>query len=118
MRNFSKIAVGFITITVLSSLLTKGAALVIILASLICTAGVSLVIWVPVSYGVGAAIFWLAGSFFGKPQPVKLEKPPTKEEIALANYAKQARENGLTEDKIFLRLREKGWNEDIIRKVL
>ncbi|OGY20952.1 MAG: hypothetical protein A2126_02815 [Candidatus Woykebacteria bacterium GWB1_45_5] len=127
MSKFAKTLIGFVTITVVLSLFTAGGALILILASIVCTAGVSLVIWIPLSYGVGSLIVGLLQGQRIIVQEAKVETagpgtgpkmPITNEEVALTNYVKQARACGMPASEIAANLKEKGWSEELRMKVL
>ncbi|MEX0616426.1 MAG: hypothetical protein WD231_01270 [Candidatus Woykebacteria bacterium] len=111
-----KTLIGFVVLMVV--LLPIGGP-IIFLASVVCTLGLGLIIWIPLSYATGSFTLWLVDAWFGKPKPTQIpQKALTKEETALINYANQAKQNGMPESDIFLRLREKGWAESQILSAL
>ena len=109
--------------------------------SIICTAGISLIIWVPIWYGLGYLVVMLANmilkaagvdvaAMFGKKPntatnalqttPDSLDQNAidtsnlTKDQVALINYIRKAQQKGLSNDTITQNLGKNGWNTDSI----
>ena len=90
--------------------------------SLVCTLGISLIIWLPLGYGVGWIVYKIAGwdrvfhkkqADTQKPEP-QIEGSPTRDQQALLNYIKKARSKGLNDDQISQKLTTNGWPTDSI----
>lgn len=91
--------------------------------SIVCTLGISLIIWIPLGYGVGWIVFKIAG--WDKPSHKKPREgtqqpepqsaaPLTRDQQALLNYIKKARTKGLNDDQISQNLTSNGWATDSI----
>src|SRR5437867_134064 len=103
MNKATKTLIGFVTIVVLLSLFTAGAAIPLILLSIICTAGISLVIWIPFSYAVGSLV---VGLFQGIHQENRKDNTNqilvvSNDQMAIINYIKQAKQNSMSDNAIF-----------------
>lgn len=96
----------------------------IVLGSIVCTLGVSLVIWIP--------IWWIAGTLTLSlvprvadilernrsatiPLPV-IPRQASPTQLAIANYIKKAENSGLSERAIINRLIANGWTEAEIER--
>ena len=92
-----------------------GGAISLIVLSVVCTAGISLIIWIPLCWAIGwiiLQILKLAGVFSPATNPVNTRIE--SHTMALINYIKQAKNHGLSDTQIATRLRTQGWtNEDI-----
>lgn len=74
--------------------------------SIVCTAGVSLVVWIPCAFVIGVLIFvWLG---------IEEKTPLSKEQRALRDYVSRAKNSGLSSEEIKKALKDKGWSEDEI----
>lgn len=120
-----------------------GSALILMALSVICTAGISLILWVPLGYGVGWVVLAIVGLFVktragdgekksgsGNHSPVspgklpvlsnllepELQRKPglTGDQQAITNYIKKARARGLTPEQITANLKNNGWSMDSI----
>ena len=113
-----KTLIGFFAIVVVLSLVTAGGASPLIAASIICTAGVSLVIWIPLSYGVGSLIVSIYESV-SKSKKTGGDGPKSSmnnEQKALTGYIHQSRSKGVSDDNIFSLLKNNGWAENAIHE--
>lgn len=114
-----KTFIGFLVLMLLLTLFNGfNNAFMILFASIVCTVGIGLVIWIPLSYAVGSFVFAIASNLSEKIQPksTKVEKPSlTKEQKALIDYIKKARKSGLTDDRITSTLLDKGWTNEAVR---
>jgi|GEM_PF-2307140 len=112
------------------------AAATLLFFSIVCTAGLSLIIWIPLGYGVGWLVFKISyGLVWGilkitgldrklKIKPAKRVQQPktktqsvvslTREERALLNYIKKAKAKGLNDARIVQNLTNNGWPTDSI----
>ncbi len=110
--------VGLFIIAVVIALLGQGAVMFFFM-SIICTLGISLIIWLPLAYILGAAVLWLLGMRItvdrvpGQKGGERKEAPrePTREMQAIIKFIKQARDQGMASEKITLFLRDQGWTE-------
>lgn len=105
----------------------------ILVMSIICTLGISLVFWVPLAWLVGmitleifSAIAQLTGwsipAFLTREQATS-SSPQTQpslslnhEQIALIKYVRQGISCGFSDEKITNRLRRQGWSEEEINR--
>ncbi len=84
--------------------------------SVVCTLGVGLIVWIPLSYAVGS---FIVNKIYKKQKPAGLQqKTLSNEQLALVNYINQAKQSNLPENEIFLRLKGKGWAESQILSAL
>lgn len=116
MNFFLKVVVGFIVTFGFLCVNGINNAIVILFFSILCTAGVSLVMWIPLWWLVG----WIAFAIFRaivKSQPNSTfsgdTSPPTKDpnQQALLNYMKLAKSKGFSDSQISTRLRVEGWSD-------
>jgi len=91
--------------------------------SIVCTLGISLIIWIPLGFGVGWVVFKIAGWDKTSPkkpgedaqQPKPQSLPSlTRDQQALLNYIKKAKAKGLNDDQISQNLTTNGWTTDSI----
>lgn len=118
MSKVTKTLIGFATIVVVLSLFTAGAAIPMILLSIICTAGVSLVLWIPLSYGVGSLVVSLYQSMSKskKTDGAGPKSSLTNEQKAITDYIKQSKSKGVEDNNIFSLLKANGWAENAIHE--
>ena len=124
-----------------------GGAFALMAFSIICTAGISLIVWVPIWYGLGYLVLLLVQMLLkavGVDVPAmftrseKSDAPSTelqstskspdtketdssnltKDQVALMNYIRKAKQKGLSNDAITRNLGQNGWNIDSISQAL
>ena len=122
--NLQNIFAGCITTFVLISLFAgPGTAMGIYAGSIICTAGVSLVLWIPLWLAIGSIVMQIMNHFLTN----KTAKPGddgggnqtptlTNEQKALTDYIKQSKSKGVDENNIFSLLKANGWAENAIHE--
>jgi cell division protein FtsW (lipid II flippase) len=146
MKHVIRFIVGMVVLYILLAIfmLDPGQALLLIAISVICTAGISLIIWIPLAYVVGwgvlALITWITGWSIepGSSPPAKeepaqaepgniaalsqqldqqLKKEPalTNDQRAVAAYIRKALDKGLSREKIMAKLQDNGWGADSIK---
>jgi hypothetical protein len=103
MNKLGKIGIGFFILIVVFSFF-KGLPFFIL--SIVCTLGISLVVWVPLAFFIGT----LACKLFG----IEKKGPVSKEQQALRDYVSRAKNSGLSSEEIKKALKDKGWSEDEI----
>ena len=114
-----KILVGFIIIGIVAALFN---GIPLILMSIICTAGISLVIWIPLAYLVGTIAFGI-GSLFTSEEKTSVSKVETKqvasaltnEQKAIVDYIKKAKAYKYSDDEIAVALKNKGWSDSDVK---
>ena len=89
------------------------------IVSIVCTAGVSVVIWAPLALLTGKGIFklleLLGWDVF--PAVTSVDRPKiSNEETSLVNYIEKARKHGFSDERIASFLRDQGWSADDITK--
>ncbi len=110
--------VGVFIIAVVIALLGQG-AVTFFFMSIICTVGISLIIWLPLAYVLGAAALWLLGMRItvdrgpGQKGGERKKAPPepSRDIQAIVKFIKQAREQNMPGEKITAFLRDQGWGE-------
>jgi hypothetical protein len=120
-----RIVVGFVVSTLLLMLIAGGIeeAFLILLVSIVCTAGIGLVVWIPLWWAVG----WLVLTLFSKIRgpggtPASSDRaataaiatPASSAELSLVQFLKQAEVRGVDRDKIDRALMNAGWSEEEI----
>jgi hypothetical protein len=151
MKHVGAIAVGALTTFVILAIMTGDIAIAagVYIFSIICTVGISLVLWLPLWYGVGWIVIQIVKTVQGylgsgedkgttsaaahapPPQTGKLvdlterlnqelRNDPTlaRNQVALLNYVRKAREKGLSNQQITLDLTNTGWPTDHINLAL
>jgi hypothetical protein len=143
----TRFAAGMVVLYILLAIymMDPGSALVLIAASVICTAGISLIIWVPLAYVIGwgvLALFtwiasWAAGpdstppATDGEPvqaqpgnvaalsqqldQRLKREASLSNDQRAITTYIRKALDRGLSRERIMANLQDNGWAADSIK---
>lgn len=99
------------------------AALAMILISIVCTLGISLLIWIPLCWlagiltiGISVGLVKLLRSQVQQKVPGEAIVQPAivdralAERQSLANYIRKAQKKGLSESQIQSRLRQEGWS--------
>src|SRR3989344_9015960 len=116
MSKLTKTAIGFFTILLVVSLFAGPTSAIQLAAfSIICTAGVSLVIWIPLSYGIGSLAFSIYESVTkSKKDGEEPKSSLTNDQKALTDYIHQSRSKGVNDDNIFSMLKNNGWAENVI----
>lgn len=112
-------AVGFLVLFAIFASFGGGNGIVVLIGSIICTAGIALVIWGPLAFLIGAVIFKLIDLLGKKEEVAEVEsqKPVlTKEQQAIVNYIDRAIESGLSYERITSALKAQGWTEDEIKE--
>jgi biotin transporter BioY len=116
--------VGFFISFLVTAILTGGVqnALGLLLASIVCTAGVGLVFWIPVWWLVGAialSCFSLmdTGNPERKPEPVPNPMDlPNVYALALKAYFSKAVASGMKPDEMMRQLQDNGWKKADIER--
>ena len=97
-------------------------AVLLILASIVCTGGISLLLWIPLWWVVGTITFRILGALKILKSESKVDDSKkiviSKEELALNNYIYSARAQRLTDFQIKNLLLSKGWKENDINPIL
>lgn len=122
MKHILKLLIGGPVLILVLSLIAGGLsnAFYLLFVSIICTAGVGLIFWIPLSYATGSIVLYLV-SFLnskGRKPPTETEKTAslTNNEIALINYIKQAIQNGSSQSQTTALLKASGWQDEAIEK--
>lgn len=124
MSKFTKTIIGFAAIFLVLTLFTGPSAILLVAASIICTAGVGLVVWIPLSFGVGSLIVAMYQSMQNSNRPPNNTKSSTEtqtinltnDQRAIINYIILARGRGFKDDDTFTNLKVSGWSEQMIRE--
>jgi len=93
--------------------------IMLLIMSIVCTAGIGLVVWIPVWFLVGWATFSVINLVFGKSK--KSATPPplpdySREQRAIINFLEDARRSGLSDEDACARLRAIGWPDNSIEE--
>jgi hypothetical protein len=127
MQASGRIVVGFVVSTLLLMLFAGGIqeAFMVLLISIVCTAGIGLVVWIPLWWGVGWLTLTVSGRFWGpgdeggdSPRPAAPggAEPASSEELSLVQFLKQAQARGVSRETIDHALTGAGWSEAEILK--
>lgn len=103
MNKLGKTGIGFL-ILVAVFLFFNGLQFFIL--SIVCTLGISLVVWIPLAFFIGTLVCMLFG--------IEKKGSVSKEQQALRDYVSRAKNIGLSSEEIKKALKEKGWSEDEI----
>ena len=112
-----KIGVGLLAVVIIGLLKPMIGGL--ILLSIVCTAGISLVVWIPLLWLIGSVVLGVIKSGWSPPsQPGKKEEivseqtgPFLREHLAIERYIDRAQFYGLTREKILSELKNGGWSD-------
>jgi len=122
MKSLASFAIGA-PVTFLGLIVVAGGvenAAMVVFCSVVLTAGVALVVWIPLCWFVGWVTLELIGSFVKKPDGKEeaTRKRPllSRDEVALTEYIRQAEARGMSDDKIVAHLRRNGWSNSQIQK--
>jgi hypothetical protein len=103
-------------------------AWIILWTSVVCTAGISLLIWVPLWWFVGWIIIKIFESLTGRTIAGGVDAeathivstgqtvPISSDQKSLIDYIEKASRQGLSETQISSRLKAQGWGEDEIQQ--
>jgi len=107
--------VGFLTIAIVMAIWPGGLGFLLI--SIICSGGMTLVIWLPLAYVVGLIVTSLFNFAKGGHNPDKVVATNgqhhvlNNDQLALLNYIKQAKANNMSNEVIASQLKNNGWAE-------
>lgn len=136
--------IAFVIMTIIFG--DPGAAFGLIALSIICTAGISLIIWIPVCYILGYMVILVLrmglkavgvdiGAMFSRrkddssssstssqknsqdnrlDEKLTVKSDLTRDQVALINYIRKAKQKGLSNDIISRNLGQNGWAADSI----
>lgn len=106
-----------ILVGLMSIFLTPGPAVSIIYYSVVCTAGISLVIWIPLATGVGRMARYI---FSRGDQTLKPSMPSVavNRQTAIETYIRDATFKGAPIEQIVQQLRALGWSQQEIDRVI
>jgi hypothetical protein len=113
-------AIIFLFLSLLMGSFNDAATLIFL--SILCTLGISLVIWLPACVVVGyipIIIFrWLMGGSSERPAEEESDPALSKDQRALLDYIEKARARGLSQERIVTNLQRNGWARDHINWAL
>ncbi|MFK0733198.1 MAG: hypothetical protein HEQ35_24695 [Gloeotrichia echinulata IR180] len=131
-RNPALICLGalivFISIAVISGGIENAG--MIVSASIVCTLGISLLIWIPLCWVVGWTVFEICSLLFGEERmrrafriatadadqtPINLPINNT-ELLSLVDYIKKCQRQGWSDTQIYSRLKARGWEDEEIEQ--
>ncbi len=92
----------------------------LIAISIICTAGIGLVFWIPLCWISGASILWIVRKIRGTDPEAESSQQtkPRADWFAMANYLQKVQTKGGSLDAAKERLRGAGWEETEIENAL
>jgi hypothetical protein len=102
-------------------------AVMIVGASIVCTLGVSLLIWIPLCWFVGWIVFEICSLLFGQQRmkrafriatsdasQTQINPQTTSELLSIVDYVEKCHKQGWSDTQISSRLKAQGWkNEEI-----
>jgi hypothetical protein len=118
--------ITFITLALIAGSIEN--AWLILSMSVVCTAGISLVIWIPLWWFVGWVIIKIFESLTGRTvggeatgdavysTPTGQSVPVSSDQKSLIDYIEKASRNGLSETQITSRLKAQGWKDEEIQQ--
>ena len=122
-----KFLVGFIIIFIILSIFQgPSGALTMLMLSIVCTAGVGLAAWIPLSYAAGAIFFRILRAtpsyknryeIATQPQ-VKALIASSNDQHALTDYIRKVRAVGQNDAQASAALKAAGWREETISDAL
>ena len=108
-----KIGVGFLVVVFLG--LFDPTLGQVFLLSIFCTAGIALVVWIPLLWLIGAVVLKVLNVIRSeKNGAVGASEPKasvSQEQVAIERYVDRAQFYGLSRDKILSELRNGGWSD-------
>lgn len=95
-------------------------AVTLIVLSIVCTAGIGLVIWIPIWWFIGWTAFTLTGLATGKTETGS-DQPPaipkiSREHQAIINFMEIAYRTGTPKEQIVSQLQDAGWPAHLIEE--
>jgi hypothetical protein len=121
MEFMARLGVGFCICSVALCIFGGGvqAAFGILALSIVCTAGLGLVFWIPLWWGVGWVTVTVVGAVVESrtTQPAKRGKPVVRRtDGAIQTYIRKATAAGMNQDLIVDCLQSQGWSAAEIQK--
>jgi hypothetical protein len=117
MRFFTSVLVGaplaYLGTVVLVGEFEEAAGLIAI--SILCTAGVGLVFWIPVCWINGFIARAILSGVFQNGGPPSLPSREVADRTAMERFLRQSERRGESMDEARERLREEGWDDDRVR---
>ncbi len=117
----ARVVVGFFVSIPITCLVAGGVqdGLALLLISIVCTAGIGLVAWIPLWWAVG----WVTLKFLGRSTSERHAGeadnhwPPTHHQALLA-YIRKARAIGMDQEEMMRHLESNGWERAEIQRAL
>ena len=116
-RSSMKTLVGWVAIILFMALWPHNMGLIFLGVSIICTFGVTLLLWFPFAFFIGSLLFKLYYFIVKRPEPENIivkngqSQALTNNQLALFDYIRAARLNHLADDLIIKQLKASGWTE-------
>lgn len=117
--------IGIVEILVGSLLIGQGSGYQILMLSIICTAGISLVVWLPLAWLFGTLTISVLRlpptpeiSSVEAARPPAIPRQAVSARTRLDPYVAQKRAEGDTVDALRKRLRKAGWDEATVEEAL
>ena len=108
----------FVTLFLLALFTGVSNAISIYVGTIICTGGISLILWVPLWFGVGTItimiVYMIRESRASPQQGSTSKKIVTNDQKAIIDYLLLSRSYGMNDDEIFSILMTNGWSGDAI----
>ena len=118
MKFLARLALGFVMCSVGLCAVAGGVeeGFGLLLISVVCTAGLGLLVWIPLWWVVGWLTLSVAGINMGKKISTGLTSPMERDADVVAKYIKDARGQGMGDEDIDKALRLHGWREEFIQE--
>jgi len=87
----------------------------LLFVSIVCTAGIGLLLWFPLSYMVGTLAFKILKIDQNKKVSIELTKKITNNTQAIVNFIIHAQQSGYSGSEIERVLKENGWSDSDIK---
>ena len=123
----SKVGVNFLNICIGSLIILVGSVIVggeqgplIVGLTIICTAGVSLVIWIPLAWVLGKITMSLLKPFYidRRPEAPHIASTEEKSQTVLNSYLQRVLDSGQDVEEAVILLMSNGWEENTIRDAI
>lgn len=123
MKNVKRFLIGVPVLIIGLALFTGGFgnALLLLYVSIVCTGGVGLALWIPLTIGLGVATIGIYTALLGR-RILRNKEPEehtlTHDQQALRDYITRMKSQSVTTDEIKTMLRSNGWNDTVIDEAM
>lgn len=113
--NVKRALLGMIVIIICFGIIGGDGGWQFLIASIVCTVGISLFIYIPVAIGIGYVIemicAFLGFTIFAKDPALMQKRALTPNQMALVQYVTECHKRGIASDTFYATLRASGWSD-------